>query len=60
MTNYEYIKNMSEEEMAKMLSRPRKFCCYYLMECPSGEDGELLSCKQCCLKWLAKEKIVLE
>jgi hypothetical protein len=51
MTNYEYIKNMSIEEMAVTIMCPNELGMAEI-ECDKS-DG--CNCCQCCLDWLNKE-----
>jgi len=52
MTNYEYIKNMSVEEMAVMIMCPNEFAA---AEIPR-DHCDKKSCCECCLEWLQAEE----
>lgn len=54
MTNYEKIKNMSIDEMAKKLAEETKFCVF--VDCPEA-DSKITTedCRKCIAKWLESE-----
>lgn len=49
MTNYERIKAMSIEQLAKMLNGECQFCAYDGAECTYNDN---MHCDEGCLKWL--------
>ena len=54
MTNYEKIKNMSIDEMAKKLAEETKFCVF--VGCPEA-DSKITTedCRKCIKNWLESE-----
>jgi len=50
MTNYEYIKNMSVEEMAVTIMCPNELGTAGI-PCDHSDDK---NCCECCLEWLQK------
>lgn len=52
MTNFERIKAMSAEELAKMFYGVCQFCAYERYDCLSNEN---MHCEEGCLKWLNLE-----
>ena len=63
MNNYERIKNMSVEEMAKALMHINDEICFQAclnatgnkFECPIKGEVELEDCQKCFKKWLLSE-----
>lgn len=53
MTNYEKIKSMSIEEMAKFFDNPRPFCTLEESDCINGWHG--YSCEEHAKQWLNSE-----
>lgn len=53
MTNYEKIKNMSVDEMAKKLAEETKFCAF--VGCPTVGNITTEDCRKCIAKWLESE-----
>lgn len=49
MTNYERIKAMSIEQLAKMLDGECQFCAYDGENCMFNHD---MHCEEGCIKWL--------
>lgn len=49
ITNYERIKKMSVEQLAKMLDGECQFCAYDGINCVSNSE---MHCDEGCLKWL--------
>ena len=49
MTNYERIKSMSIEQLAKMLDGECQFCAYDGEDCMFNHD---IHCEEGCIKWL--------
>ena len=49
MTNFERIKAMSIEQLAKMLDGECEFCAYKGINCFSNSE---MHCDEGCLKWL--------